>query len=66
MLVLVLIVVLVLAPVLGCVLMLVLGCANVGACPGHPDLRGCHGVQQGAKPLSSSDQGLFVKIIPPK
>ena len=39
-------VVLVLAPVLGCVLMLVLGCANVSACPGHPDLRGCHGVQQ--------------------
>ena len=59
-------VVLVLAPVLGCVLMLVLGCANVSACPGHPDLRGCHGVQQGAKPLSSSDQGLFVKIILPK
>ena len=46
MLVLVLIVVLVLAPVLGCVLMLVLGCANVSAWPGHPDLRGCHGVQQ--------------------
>ena len=39
-------VVLVLAPVLGCVLMLVLGCANVSAWPGHPDLRGCHGVQQ--------------------
>ena len=66
MLVLVLIVVLVLAPVLGCVLMLVLGCANVSAWPGHPDLRGCHGVQQGAKPLSSSDQGLNVKIILPK
>ena len=66
MLVLVLIVVLVLAPVLGCVLMSVLGCANVSAWPGHPDLRGCHGVQQGAKPLSSSDQGLFVKIILPK
>ena len=66
MLVLVLLVVPVLAPVLGCVLMLVLGCANVSAWPGHPDLRGCHGVQQGAKPLSSSDQGLFVKIILPK
>ena len=46
MLVLVVHVVLVLAPVLGCVLMLVLGCANVSAWPGHPDLRGCHGVQQ--------------------
>ena len=66
MLVLVLLVVPVLATVLGCVLMLVLGCANVSAWPGHPDLRGCHGVQQGAKPLSSSDQGLFVKIILPK
>ena len=46
MLVFVVLVVLVLAPILGCVLMSVLGCANVSACPGHPDLRGCHGVQQ--------------------